>query len=99
MKPGSADIKIHIQIEGEELLELKRHTWAMAEAFGLDSRIERYQGKRPIGLYRWDLDCLVDVIGFVLNDPKAYPSQSAPGYLALRRLQQRLQDRYRQAFP
>ena len=99
MKPGSGDIKIHVQIEGEELVELKRHTWAMAEAFGLDSRIDRYQGKRPIGLYRWDLDCLIDVISFVLQDPKYYPSQSAPVYLALKRLHERLQDTYRRAFP
>jgi hypothetical protein len=47
-------------IDGEELAQLKRHTWLMAEAFGLDSRIERYQGKRPIGFYRWDMDCLID---------------------------------------
>ena len=25
-----------------ELEELKKHTWSMAEAFGLDQRIERY---------------------------------------------------------
>ena len=25
----------------------------MVEAFGLDRRIEKYQGKRPIGYYSW----------------------------------------------
>ncbi|WP_289022482.1 hypothetical protein [Desulfobacter postgatei] len=56
MKPGSKDKKIKISISGKELSELQRHTWLMVEAFGLDRRIENYQGKRPIGLYRWDLD-------------------------------------------
>jgi len=27
----------------------------MPESFGLEGRIQRYEGKRPIGLYRWDL--------------------------------------------
>lgn len=40
MKPGSKDIKTDILISGEELTELKRHTWLMDEAFGLDSRYD-----------------------------------------------------------
>jgi hypothetical protein len=55
MKPGPLDIKVHMLIQGSELAELKRHTWEMAEAFGLDSGLERYQGKRPIGLNSWDM--------------------------------------------
>ena len=38
MKPGSKDIKTDILISGEELIELKRHTWLMDEAFGLNSQ-------------------------------------------------------------
>jgi hypothetical protein len=98
MKPGSGDVKVHVRMPADELAELQRHTWAMSEAFGLDSRIGRYQGKRPIGLYRWDLDCLIDVISLVLDDSKDYPSKSAPEYLALRRLHERLQEACRQAF-
>ena len=30
----------------------------MAEAFGLDRKIEKYQGRLPIEFYRWDLDLL-----------------------------------------
>jgi len=52
MKPGSKDKKIKIKISGKELSELKRHTWLMDEAFGLDRRIENYQGKRLIGFFR-----------------------------------------------
>jgi hypothetical protein len=32
---------------------LQRFTIDMAEAFGLDRRIEAYFGKRRIGCYRW----------------------------------------------
>jgi len=85
-------------IDGEELAQLKRHTGLMAEAFGLDSRIERYQGKRPIGFYRWDMDCLIDVVDMVLNDPREYPSKDSSAYLAIKRLHDRLKEEYRRAF-
>ena len=62
MKPGPGDVKLAILISGEELHELKRFTIDMVEAFGLDRRIETYSSKRPIGFYRWDLDCLSAVI-------------------------------------
>jgi len=42
MKPGSKDIKVNILITGAEFEELQKHTGLMAEAFGLDQRIERY---------------------------------------------------------
>jgi hypothetical protein len=48
IKPGSRDIKVNMFIAGEELEELQKHTWSMAEAFGLDRRIEQYKRKRPI---------------------------------------------------
>ena len=57
MKPGPRDHRHKLLICGDELRELKRHTYAMAEAFGLDAKIERYKGTRPITLYRWDLEC------------------------------------------
>ena len=66
----------------------------MAEAFGLDRKIENYKGSRPITLYRWDLDCLMDVIDFALRDGRDYPDRSAPGYLALKRLGERLHQEY-----
>lgn len=53
MKPGKYDRKDQVRITGAELRELKRLD--MPESLGLDRRIERYQGTRPIGLYRWDL--------------------------------------------
>ena len=70
----------------------------MAESFGLDGRIARYQGKRPIGLYRWDLECLIATMESALVDPKAYPSHNRPGYLALKSLYERVKQEYTQAY-
>ena len=94
MKPGSKDKKLKILISGKELSELQRHTWAMTEAFGLDRRIENYQGKRPIGFYQWDLDCLLDVIDIVLNDPKDYSDINTEGFKVLKELYNRLKSEY-----
>ena len=91
VKPGSRDRKASILITGMELDELQRFDWMMAEAFGLDRRIANYQGMRPIGLYRWDIECLVDVINSVLKDPEYYPTQDSPEYQAIKNLRDRLQ--------
>ena len=79
MKPGPNDVKLPILITGDELLEVQRFTIDMAEAFGLDRRIEAYSGKPPIGCYRWDVDCLLAVIGLALKDQHAYPDKSSSG--------------------
>ncbi|MEA2078874.1 MAG: hypothetical protein U9P00_03285, partial [Pseudomonadota bacterium] len=60
--------------------------------------IERYQGRRPIGLYRWDLDCLIDVIEMALDDPRDYPAKNTSGYYALRNLLGCLKDEYRKNY-
>ena len=98
MKPGSKDKKLQILISGIELSELQRHTSLMAEAYGLDRRIDNYKGKHPIGLYRWDLDCLIDVIDIALDDPIEYPDKSSEGYKALEMLHIRLKDEYQGNF-
>jgi hypothetical protein len=94
MKPGSRDIRHKLLITGDELQELKRHTYSMAEAFGLDRKIESYKGTRPITLYRWDLECLMDVIEDCLADARAYPDKTAPEFIALQRLGERLRQEY-----
>ncbi len=98
MKPGSRDIRINILISGEELTELKRHAWMMVEAFGLDSRIENYKGTRPIGFYRWDLECLLDTIDCALDDKKEYLDKNDSGYRSLLKLHNRLKDIYRKTY-
>ena len=73
MKPGKSDPRIRVKISGLQLTELQEHTGAMCEAFGLDRKIERYKGTRPITLYHWNLECLLDILNWVLNDRKQYP--------------------------
>jgi hypothetical protein len=91
IRPGSKDRKASILITGLELDELQRFVWMMAESFSLDRRIANYQGVRPIGLWCWDLECLVDVIDSVLDDPEYYPTHDVPEYLAIKNLHDRLQ--------
>ncbi len=98
IKPGSRDIKVNMLIAGEELDELQKHTWSMVEAFGLDRRIEQYKGKRPIGFYRWDMDCLIDVLSIALDDPKEYPDHKSSDYLALKNLSEKLRSEYNRNF-
>ena len=98
MKPGRGDVRLMILIAGDELHELKRFTIDMVEAFGLDRRIEAYSGKRPIGFYRWDLDCLSAVIDNALKDEREYPDKTSSGYVALKRLQDRFEREYRSAW-
>jgi hypothetical protein len=94
MKPLRGDYRHRLLISGDELRELQRHTGAMAEAFGLDRKIANYRGSRPLTLYRWDLDCLIDVIDLALTDERDYPDLSAPSYLALKMLGERLRREY-----
>jgi hypothetical protein len=93
LRPGARDKKLHFLITGEELAELKRHAELMTEAFGLDRRIEKYQGKRPIGFYSWDLDCIL-CLEDTLNDVDEYPDKTASGYKALEKLLGRLRAEY-----
>ena len=92
------DPKVYLLITGQELDELKRHTWLMAESYGFDKRMERYQGKRPMGFQRWDLDCLIASIDVALFDDKEYPSKDSEEYQTLSRLHQRIKDEYVKAF-
>lgn len=92
MKPCSGDIRHKVLITGDELRELKRHSGSMAEAFGLDNKIEAYQGTRPIKLDRWDLECLMDVIDCELDNPRKYPDKNASEYDVLKRLGKRLRE-------
>ena len=98
MKLGSKDKAYKILIAGPELEELKRHTWEMVEALGLDRKIEQYKGTRPIGLYRWDMDCLTDVLEMVMRDKQLYPRKTSPEYKAIQTLYERLSNLRQQAY-
>jgi len=98
MKPGSRDRKVKIKIDGEELAELKRLTWMMAEAFGLDRRIEKYEGKKHIGLYRWDMECLMDVVEASRANGRRGQAKATTGLIALKNLHTRLKAAYQEHF-
>jgi len=94
MKAGKNDRKHQVLIAGAELRELQRLD--MPDSLGLDRRIERYQGKRPIGLYRWDLDGLLATLSLVVEgrDPLVSPK----GMVTLKTLHDRLQVVYDAAY-
>ena len=94
MKPGKYDRKHPFPIAGAELRELKRHTEDLPQSFGLDHRLRRYQGTRPIALYRWELEYLLDVLSMALDDRNQYPSQQSKAYLALKAVPDRFKQEY-----
>lgn len=57
-------------------------------------RLQRYQDIRPMGLYRWDLEYLLDVLPVALEDRNQYPSQYSQAYLALKSVHDRLKQGY-----
>jgi hypothetical protein len=95
VKPGKYDRKHQLLIKGAELRELKRLD--LAESFGLDRRIERYEGKRPLGLYRWDLEGLLTALSLALDPPAGYYSPPA-NKRAIQMLHDRLQAEYTSAY-
>jgi len=99
MKPGSKDKKIDILISGLELEELKKHSWQMSETFGLDGKIIKYRGKRPLGLYRWDFEFLIELIESLLPDKKEYPDSNSIEYKRLNNILKDLTEKYRESFP
>lgn len=98
MKPGKNDIAIKRRISGRQLEELQKHTWQMAEAFGLDGKIDKYKGTKPIALYRWDLDCILDVLDMALDDESEYPDKEDEGYIALQELYVDLKNAYKETY-
>ena len=92
MKPGKNDTRYKIRISGTELAVLQKLTWAMAEAFGLDRKIEAYRGTRAITLYDWDLDCLDSVLYLAVRDPARHDIRSDAEMEALAQLDARLRE-------
>ena len=95
MRPGKYDRKHQLLIQGAELRELK--ALDLPESFGLDRRIERYQGKRRLGLYRWDVEGLLDALSLAWAEPDDYYSPPA-NKRAIKKLHDRLQAEYESAY-
>ena len=96
MKPGKYDRRHWILISGVELQALK--SLAMPESFGLEGRIQRYEGKRPIGLYRWDLECLLDTLSLEWADRPSGSRLRRRDIDALKSLHDRLRKEYDAAY-
>ena len=92
LKPGKYDRRHRILIRGVELQALK--LLAMPESFGLESRIRRYEGKRPIGLYRWDWECLLDAWSLEWADRPQHRRLRRRDIDALKSLYERLRKEY-----
>jgi len=97
MKPGPRDRKVSVLIAGEELRQLHRHTYMMAESFGLDRRIDRYASVQSV-FTGGTWICLLDVIDVALADREEYPSQDSPEHAALKNLYDRLRIKYEETY-
>jgi hypothetical protein len=96
VKPGKYDRRHHVLISGDELRELK--LLALPESFGLEGRLQRYEGKRPIGLYRWDLECLLETLSLEMTDRPLHPRLRKKDIGVLRSLHDRLRRKYDAAY-
>ena len=70
MKPGKNDIKAEVKFEADELKLLQENSWQMTDSFGLDRRIDNLTGKKKVGFYSWDLDCLECVVSDLQKSSK-----------------------------
>jgi hypothetical protein len=64
---------IKLRIEGDELVELKRHADDFSECPGLPRRIQKYRGVKPFILPLEELGWMVAMLNAILKDPKGYP--------------------------
>jgi len=80
MKPGSKDIKIFLRFTPDELFLLQENTGQMAESFGLDTRIGKLTGKRKVGFYLWDLECLEAAVDDLKHSKEADKTVVNPLY-------------------
>ena len=88
IKPGANDRKYYLSLTEDEVRELVWNADELVECFGLDKRIANYKGKRPIGLYRWDIEALYEVYSLILKEDKyynkdEYSDKESPEYQAL----------------
>jgi hypothetical protein len=96
MKPGKYDRKHRVLITGAELRELK--LLDLPESFGLERRLQRYEGNRPIGLYRWDFEYLLDALSLEMEDRPQLGRLRRRNIDALRSLHDRLRKEYDSAY-
>jgi hypothetical protein len=100
IKPGSGDIKYYLTVTEDELDELVWNSTNLIECFGLDRRIGNYKGKRPIGLYRWDIEALYEIYSSILEEDSDnyYSDKESPQYKAMLSLVTKFKEMYDIAF-
>ena len=96
MKPGKHDRRHQVLIKDAELRVLKE--LSLPESFGLERRVEQYQGRRPSSLYRWDLECLLDTLSLEMTDRPLHPRPRRRDLAALQSLYDRLRKEYDLAY-
>ena len=102
IKPGVNDLKYYLSLSEDEVRELVWNADELVECFGLDRRIARYKGKRPIGLYRWDIEALYEVYSSILAENKyynkdEYSDKESQEYQALLSLVSKIKELYDEA--
>ena len=95
MKIPKNEIPAKIKISGIQLEELQKQSFQMTEAFGLDRKIENYKGTRAITLYRWDIECITDILNLTLEDFSEYPDRNDIKYKELKKLNLKLKELYK----
>ena len=73
MSKCAAQERCRIVIAGSKLAELRRHAHEIPGCPGLDRRIQRHDGNKPLVVSVAELDWLVAVLDAVLHDAKGYP--------------------------
>ncbi|MDZ7750895.1 MAG: hypothetical protein U5S82_04385 [Gammaproteobacteria bacterium] len=98
MKPGKKDIKTNLLIQGDELDALHDVCYVFTECFGLDSRVANYKGRRPLGLYQWDYECLISGLDYVVNNERGQQGTSSDNLELLKELLERINKIYKNAY-
>lgn len=98
MKPGKNDRKRNLFIQGDELYAIQDVCYVFTECFGLDSRIANYKGKRSLGLYQWDFECLIAGLDYIVNNEKGRQGVSSKDLELLRNLLIRIDKIYRNTY-
>ena len=95
MKIPKNEIPAKIKISGIQLEELQKQSFQMTEAFGLDRKIENYKGTRAITLYRWDIECITDILNLTIKDSNEYPDKNDIKYKELEKLNLKFKELYK----
>jgi hypothetical protein len=95
--------KWYVRFTDEESDELVWNACSLNECFGLNRRIAKNKGVKPIGLEAWEIEALYEVYSNILEDHTAighqeYANKESPEYQAMLSLVIKLKMLYDEAF-